>query len=322
MILCCGGALIDFVPMAGAGGEAGYLPCPGGSTFNTAIGLARLEVPTGFFGRLSTDPFGDRLLAALRDSGVRTEFVVRGNEPTRLGFVVFPEGQAEPRYTFHASDTADRNLRPDDLPPALPDDVEALHFGSIYMVLEPVAGTLEEMMRREAGRRVISIDPNVRPTLIADMPAYRDRFENRLSHVDIAKASLADIGWLYPGITASDVMARWLGLGPALVVVTRGAGGACAATAAATADVPGRRVEVTDTVGAGDSFQAALIAWLWTEGLLRRERLRALGEPALATALAYACRAAAITCTRKGADPPTRRDVDGAEPDPGAPSRR
>jgi len=218
------------------------------------------------------------------------------------------DGQAS--YSFHAAEAADRGLRPEHLRRlpaggALPAGA-ALHLGSIALVLEPTATTLEGLLRREARRRIVSLDPNVRPALIADREAFVRRFEGWLEGVDILKASEEDLAWLCPGVAEDDVVARALDAGVALVLVTAGADGARAATASARARVSTPAVEVLDTVGAGDAFTAGALAHLYHGGALTREALGALGAEGLSELLRDATAVAADTCTRPGADPPRR----------------
>ncbi len=196
-------------------GVQGYQPCPGGSIFNIAVGLGRLGTPVGFFSSLSTDFFGDQLANYLVENGVSTDFTLRASGPTTLAFVSLPDGRhTEPRYVFYANDAVDRSLKLADLPAELPKQVQALHFGSISLVLEPGASTLEALMRRESGQRVLSLDPNIRPSLITDREAYRQRFEGWLRLVDIVRLSLADLEWLYPGAEPKPGDPSVAGLGP------------------------------------------------------------------------------------------------------------
>ena len=309
MIICCGEALIDFVPLPGM---PAYTPCPGGSVFNIAVGLGRLQAPVGFFCRVSTDFFGDQLLDTLQENGVDTTLCPRGDDPTTLAFVSLPgdEGQ-EPRYMFYANDSADRLLTADMLPELAP-PVKALHFGSISLVMEPGATALETLMRRESRQRVISLDPNVRPGLIADREAFRRRFENWVGWVDILRLSTVDYDFLYPGQPLDTIMSRWFDLGLSLCIVTKGADGAEGVTAVGvTAEAMPPKVTVADTVGAGDTFLAAALAYLQQEGLLyERESLRALTAEQLGACLDYAGRAAAINCSRQGANPPYTHEME------------
>jgi fructokinase len=307
MILACGEALVDMVAVPWGEGEA-YVPRPGGSPCNVAIGLARLAVPAGFLGRLSTDPFGRLIRKHLQDNGVDTRYLREGREHTTLGFV-HDARSAEVEYSFYAENSADRNLRPGDLPPVLGSDVRALHFGSISMVLEPAASTLEEFVRRERDARLVSLDPNVRPLVIDDAAAYRARLEGLVALADLVKLSSADAAWLYPGAPPASVASRWLELGAGLVVITLGPDGGTAFGQRATASAPAPPVQVVDTVGAGDAFTAGSLAWLHQNGSLERSCVADLGEPELRDLLRYANRVSALTCTRVGADPPWLREL-------------
>ncbi len=308
MIVSCGEALIDFVPLTGAAGEAGYRPLPGGSPFNVAIAAARLGQPAGFLSRVSTDLFGDQLVATLAANDVDTSLVARGDEPSTLAFVGLAEGE-EPRYAFFNTGTADRSLAASDLPEELPSGIGCLHFGSFSLAVEPSATTLAGLMQREKGRRVISLDPNVRPTLVGPRAAYVQRLEGLIRLASVVKVSGADLEWLYPGEPVEAVAARWCDSGPAVVAVTAGERGAIGVTATLRAEVRGAPVQVIDTVGAGDTFQAGLLVRLAELGRLSPDGLDALSEKELADALSFAGRAAAVTCSRAGADPPRRNEV-------------
>lgn len=224
MIVPCGEALVDFTPLR-CGEAHGYRPRPGGSPANVAVALARLEAPAGFLGRLSRDAFGRLLRHYLADNRVDLRYVRDGPEPSTLAFIHVPEG-GEPEFAFYGEGTADRHLLPRDLPDAFPPDVGAIHVGSIALVLEPIATTLEGLIRRERRARLISLDPNVRPSLIRDPAAYRGRLEGWLAAADIVKVSRADLAWLYPGAAPERSARRWRALGPAAVVVTLGPDGA------------------------------------------------------------------------------------------------
>lgn len=307
MILVCGEALIDLVPLPGTA-EPTYVARAGGSLFNVAMGLGRLEVPVGFVGRLSRDPLGRMLRRRLEAAGVDCRFVVEGVEPSTLAVVDLDEG-TEPVYTFHGEGTADRLLRLEDLPADLPDEVPALHFGSISLVREPGASAYEALMRREHGRRLVSVDPNVRPSLIGERAAYEARLEGWVSLADLVKVSRADLAWLYPDREPEAVAEAWLDRDPAVVVVTRGGDGAIAFGRAGRVAVPGTPVTVADTVGAGDSFTSGLLAWLSRAGLLDRDRIARITPDELRAALAFASASASVTCTRAGAQPPTLAEL-------------
>ncbi len=308
MILVCGEALIDFVPVA-HGDEPAYVARAGGSSFNVAMGLGRLGIPVGYLGRVSTDPFGRLLRRRLEADGVDCRLLLEGDEPSTLAIVHLDAG-AEPVYIFHGEGTADRLLRLEDLPAELPEQVMALHLGSISMVREPGASAFEAIMRREHARRVISLDPNVRPSLVGERSTYVARLEGWISLADVVKVSRADLAWLYPDADPEAVAAAWLARGPGLVVVTRGHDGSLGLTARDRVEVAGTPVAVSDTVGAGDAFTSGLLAWLHEAGRLGRAAIREIPADALQDCLAFADRAAAITCTRAGAQPPTRAEMD------------
>jgi fructokinase len=301
MILCCGEALIDMLPRETAAGEAAFAPHPGGAVFNTAIALGRLGAPAGLLAGLSTDLFGQRLAAALAASGVSAALCPRSARPTTLAFVELAGGQA--RYAFYDENTAGRMLAAADLP-ALDEGVQALFFGGISLVAEPCGTTYEALAAREAGRRTVMLDPNIRPGFIADEGAYRARLARMIALADIVKVSDEDLRWIAgPGETGA--LARGLlAQGPRIVCVTEGARGATVWTAAGAVQAPAPRVAVVDTVGAGDTFNAGFLAALHAAGALGRSGLAAAGPEMLRKAVSLGVRAAAVTVSRAGADPP------------------
>ncbi|MBB3949963.1 carbohydrate kinase family protein [Aureimonas jatrophae] len=303
-ILCCGEALIDFVPVALREEGAGYRPCPGGSPYNVARALGRLDVPTGFLGGISADFFGETLVEGLRESGVDTRWVERRRAPSTLGFVSLDT--AEPDYAFYDAQAADRAWTnvPDET--ALR-DVGCLHFGSISLIREPAAAAYETLLHREArGARLVTFDPNIRPSLVVDEAAYRDRMARILARADIVKISAADLDWLHPGLAPDAVAERWLGQGAALVAVTFGERGVAGFARGRRLSIDAIPTTVVDTVGAGDSFMAGLLAGLHDQGLLDRAGLDGADESALAAALTLGQRVASATCKRRGADAPRR----------------
>lgn len=316
MIIACGEALIDMIPQALERGE-GFIPVPGGSPCNTAVAIGRLGVPVSFLGRLSTDFFGVMLAGHLVKNGVNTDLVVRSAENSTLAFVKLEKGK-EPRYVFYTEGAADRSFSEADLPPALPADADCIFFGSIAMTMEPVASTIEKLIRREnagPGRPVISFDPNVRPFMIRDREAYVRRFEGWTAFAHIAKISAADFDFIYPGLGLEKSLERILSMGPRLAVTTLGNGGAMAlllrdggpplSVRAPVVDLP-----VVDTIGAGDTFHGAFLSWLEINGKMSREAIADLSEKELYDALYFANRAASVVCSRRGAEPPTRAEVE------------
>jgi fructokinase len=304
-VVVAGDALIDLTPTTTVRGNLAYDPHPGGSCLNVAVGLGRLGVPTAFLARLSSDAFGQMLRDHLADSGVHPSYFVDTDDLTTLAAVHLRDGQAT--YSFHAQDAADRGLLPEHLMPLPPG--AALHLGSIALMLEPVASTLEWLLRREAGRRVVSLDPNIRPGLISNRVSYIDRFEGWMRLVDILKVSQEDLAWLYPRLSEDGAISLWHAAGIPLVVVTHGEHGAVASTPLGSATVEAPKVPVVDTVGAGDAFMSGTLAHLHERGLLNRDALRSLDTKDLEQMLQDACLVASHTCTRAGADPPRRRDL-------------
>lgn len=281
----------------------------GGSPFNVAIGLARLGQPVGYLGGLSADAAGRRLRAALAAEGVDTRLAPELDAPTTLVMVdVGADGR--PCYRFLGAGAADR-LLPEAAAAALPAAARALQLGSYALVVEPVASVLRALVEREHSRLVVAYDPNVRPGVEPDAARWREALEWMAPRCRLLKASDEDLGWLYPGVDPAVVARAWLAAGVELAVVTRAAHGASAWTAAAEVHVAAPAVELVDTVGAGDTVQAALLTWLAERGCLESGRL-GLDARELDAALAFALRAAACTCSRRGADLPRRAELPAA----------
>ncbi|WP_421693930.1 carbohydrate kinase family protein [Aestuariivirga sp.] len=306
MILCCGEALIDFLPRKTADGGTAYQPFCGGSVYNTAIALGRLGVPVGLYTGLSTDFFGDMLREGLAASKVSLSYAKSWDKPSTLAFVKLTKGHA--RYSFFDDNSAGRMLTRRDLP-KLEAKVQALHFGSISLIPEPGGDTLEALMKREAKARVISFDPNIRPGMIANRRAHLARLHRMIAMADIVKVSDEDVVWMTGKDDAKAAARKWLKLGAKIVLVTRGGKGVDAFTGGYAISRPAEKVKVADTVGAGDTFTAGLLTALRAMKLLHKPKLAAIGERDLATAMSFAARAAAITCSRPGADPPWAREM-------------
>jgi fructokinase len=302
-IVVAGEALVDLVPRDDA-----LVPSAAGSPVNVAVGLGRLGIATAFCGTVSTGGFGDLITTRLDDAGVALHLLRPVDAPTTLA-VVHLDAEGRASYGFYLDGTSAAAL---ETSPSieLPDGA-ALHvsFGAIGPTHEPAGEALVALLRREAGRRVVSLDPNVRPSALDDHARSVARFEDAVAASDLVKVSDADLALLHRDEEDEAVARRWAEAGPALVVVTRGPDGAVAFGPSGRTEVPGSPVEVVDTVGAGDAFTAGLLANLAGAGLLDRAALRAMDAEATTTALTHAVRVAAITCTRVGADPPTAAEL-------------
>lgn len=303
MILCCGEALIDMIPAPTAGGQEGFVPHTGGAVFNTAIALGRLGVRTGLLTGLSTDRFGQQLAEALADSHVDSSLAVLSERPTTLAFLRLAEGHAT--YSFFDENSAGRMLAPEDMP-ALPAEVTSLFFGGISLACEPGADAYAALLAREAGGRVVMLDPNIRPGFIRDIDRYRLRLGRMLAQADIVKVSDEDLNWIEPApISMKEKVQALLKAGPAIVILTRGSEGATGILAGgAEVQVPAATAKISDTVGAGDTFNAGVLAKLSEMDQLRKADLRALSPDALREALTHGAKAAAVTVARVGANPP------------------
>jgi fructokinase len=303
VIVVGGEALVDLVE------DQGLLrPVPGGGPFNTAIALGRLGIPVAYLGTLSRDDYGSVFARLLTEDGVDMSLVRWSDAPTPLA-VVHRQDDGGSTYTFYLTGTSFTDLSPNAVP-ALPEGVTAIHVGTLGLAIDPPAAAYEALLDREAGRRTIVLDPNVRPAVFGDQASYQARFERLARLADIVKLSADDGHWIYPGLEPADVLERVLALGPRLVAITRGTLGAIAASADGRARVQGVEVTVEDTVGAGDSFGAALLAALIERDALGPEATRPLDDSVLQEVVTYAVNASAITCTRTGAVPPYRAEID------------
>jgi fructokinase len=299
MILVAGEALLDLVVSDGA-----VLPSPGGSPYNTARALGRLGVSVGFLGHLSQDRFGSMLAKVLAESGVSLDYTTRGPEPTALA-IAHRSADGEADYSFYLRGTTFRQASF----PAPGADISALCVGSLALALQPSAAPLEALVEGEHGKRIVAIDPNVRTEAMTEDVGYRARFDRCCRTAHIVKLSASDASWLLPGLGPEKVATRLLDLGAALVVVTLGADGALARTPEAHARVEANRVDVVDTIGAGDAFGAGLLARLDQRQALVPGGLEALEASDLEDVLRFAAAVAALTCARAGAETPTLFEV-------------
>jgi fructokinase len=306
MILCAGEALIDMLPRDATDGRSAFAPFAGGSVFNTAIALGRLGAPVGLFTGLSTDMFGTVLENTLVNSHVDTRLAARSDRPTTLAFVELTDGHA--KYAFYDENTAGRMLVEADLPTDL-GDTAALFFGGISLAVTPCAEAYAKLCLREAEQRTVMIDPNIRPDFIKDEAAYRARLDKMIAVADIIKLSDEDLVWLRGEGNIDDLAQQLVAEGPKLVCITKGAKGVTGYTAGFATYVPADRAKVVDTVGAGDTFNAGLLAGLHQSGNLMKADLAALDEAGVRNALGLGTRVAAVTVSRAGANPPWAHEL-------------
>lgn len=296
------------IPAETAGGQQAFVPHPGGAVFNTAIALGRLGAKPGLLAGLSTDIFGAQLAEALTASHVDARLAVRSDRPTTLAFVQLVDGQA--RYSFYDENSAGRMLSAADMP-EVPKGITALFFGGISLACEPAADAFADLLAREGENRAVMLDPNIRPGFIQDAERYRARLNAMVQHADILKVSDEDLGWIVPDAPSlSERVSVLRRRGPAAVIVTRGGEGATGYLRnGAEVEVPAVKTTVVDTVGAGDTFNAGVLAKLGENGLLTKNALADLSTEDLRAAMAYGAKVAGITVSRAGADPPWASDL-------------
>jgi fructokinase len=304
MILVSGEALIDLIPDPDR--PSAYDAICGGSPYNVAIGLGRLGAPTGFVSRISTDGNGEALAGLLVDNGVDLTLVVRDKRPTTLAFVMRGTAKTGSRYAFYLDGTAYDGPWP--FPRQWPKGAKHLHVGS-FSAEERHGQTVAGAMEAARGQATVSFDPNIRPFVTPDHTAVATLVDRQVSLAHVVKASEEDLEWLYPGRRVEDSLAVWAAAGPRFCVATLGERGALAIIGGERVSIPAPKVDVIDTVGAGDSFMSALLAAMDSDSGLGA----AAPSPTLAKLeqwLRFAAAASAITCTRKGSDPPTRAEVE------------
>ncbi len=307
MILVSGEALIDLIPDPVK--ASAYDAVLGGSPYNVAVGLARLGAPTAFVSRLSADGNGEALAASLAENGVDLSFVARDVRPTMLAFVMRGTAKTGSRYSFYLDATAFDGPWP--FPAEWPKGGRHLHIGSVA-ALDPRHG--QSVVRALTGARLratVSFDPNIRPLVTPDRESVRRLAERQVSLAHLVKASEEDLEWLYPDRRVEESLAAWAKSGPRFCVATLGERGALAMLGKERIEVPAPRVEVVDTVGAGDSFMSALLSAMDRDNALGARTPAPSGSD-LERWLGFAAAASAITCTRKGSDPPTRKEVEAA----------
>jgi fructokinase len=302
MLLSCGDALIDFLPVKSADGRDAFMPVVGGSCLNVAIGCGRLGAPAGFVGGISTDLFGAMVADHAAASNVELRYATRSAGPTKLAFVRTVDG--EPNYTFYDEGTVSRSwtYRPGMLPFA---EIEAIHFGSTTLVDGKVAAETMRLVEEARGSTTLSFDPNCRPRLVHNQPEYVERMNQFASRAGIVRLSDSDFAFLYRGDEYAKRAEALFAADTSLFIVTRGIRGAQAwHKRAGMVDVETPQVEVVDTIGAGDSFQAGLLFALHAMGRIAPRTLAEMTARELHRAVFFATKCAAFTCGRRGADPP------------------
>jgi fructokinase len=309
MLLSCGDALIDFLPAKSADGRDAFLPVVGGSCLNVAVGMARLGAPAGFAGGISTDLFGRMIADHAQGSQVDLRYATRSARPTKLAFVRTVGG--EPDYTFYDEATASRQwiYRKGSIPFA---ELDAVHFGSTTLIDDRVAAETMRLIEEACGSTTISFDPNCRPNLVADKRGYVDRMDQFAARADIVRLSDSDFSFLYGETDYAEKAEALLAEATQLFIVTRGGRGAQAwHRQAGAVEVEAPPAEIVDTIGAGDSFQAALLFALRAMGRIGSRALASLTAAELNRAVAFAVTCATFTCGRRGADPPRLSEVGG-----------
>jgi fructokinase len=301
MILCAGESLIDMVPQDGA-----FRPLAGGAVYNTAIALGRLGRDTGYLWPISRDPFGDVIMRPLTEAGVNIGLCPRTDRLTTLALVTLTNGEAQ--YSFYDEGSAGRMMTSEDIAP-LPDTVTSLFAGGISLVPDPCGATIEALITQHHDRLPVMIDPNIRPFFITDPNSYRARLARLLPMADIVKLSSDDLEWLHPGLSPEEAARQVLATGPKMVLQTGGESGAKAIWDGPTVSAPAVRTLVADTIGAGDTFNAGVLASFDRQGVLSKSGIASVTEDQIHAALTLGAKAAAITVSRPGANPPWEKEM-------------
>jgi len=308
MYLVCGEALFD-VFLGDDEVDPGLLQFnarAGGSPFNVAIGIARLGGRASLLTSIATDMLGRRLVKILQRESVSTDYLLRSERRTTLSMVSVGDS-GQPEYVFYGEGSADCSVQPSDLP-KIGAGILGIHFGSYSLVVRPVADAFACLVALN-GDRFVSLDPNIRPTIEADMDIWRDRVDEYVGYTDLLKISAEDMDFLYPGVPRENKIVDWLDRGVSLAVITDGENDCVAWTKSGDSlRKPIFNSDVVDSVGGGDSFQAALLAQLAIKGS-PKQAVENLDTESLEDLITYALAAASLTCSRRGADLPSRDDV-------------
>jgi len=314
VFLCCGDALFDlFVDSSPKSNDIALSGGVGGSPLNVAIGLARLGHHSHYLTKLSTDPFGARMKAHLKQNGLDIGLCIDTDQNTTLA-IVEKQADGSAKYVFYIDNTADASLNSADLPIKLPEDIRFLHVASYSTILPQTGAALIELVERESKHRAISYDPNLRLMIEPNAAVWKTAFERIASHAFVVKASDEDVDTLIGPGEYDEFLQRCIDLGAQVAFLTRGADGAMGMDCTGKrVELPGVSIDVEDTVGAGDTFHAAVLHWLYAHqhvGSIENGRSRLAGELNLAGCMNFALQAASITCTRRGADLPNLKDIE------------
>ncbi len=316
MFLSCGDALFDlFVDSKTGENSVALSGGVGGSPLNVAIGLCRLGHHSRFLTKVSSDPFGQRMARHLQENKLDTSLCINTDQNTTLA-IVEKNTDGSAKYVFYLDNTADASITHDDIPAKLPDDIKCLHVGSYSTVLPKTGAALQQLVKREAQHRAISYDPNLRLMVQPDLSVWKAAFDHITQHAFVVKASDEDVDALMGKGQHKAFLEHCLEQGAKAAFITRGPDGAMAMDASGQfVDMPGVNITVEDTVGAGDTFQASILHWLAVNqhvGPVENGRTVLSGSLNLSGCVQFALQAAAITCTRRGADLPTLADVETA----------
>ncbi|MBL4784899.1 MAG: carbohydrate kinase [Cohaesibacteraceae bacterium] len=308
MIISCGEALLDFFRIKGEGEGNLFKTVIGGSPLNVAVGVSRLGHSSAFLGKISRDMFGEEITAFIKKENISSRYLASTDLPTTLSFVDDTGGS--PQYAFFGEGAADRSILPADLPHDLEADVKCLHFGSYSIVVSPTCESFYDLICREAALRTMSLDVNVRLTVVPELDRWRFAVNQLLPYLDLIKASTEDVGLLYPDSSPDQVARGWLEKGVIAALITDGANGSRVYLDSDTAHVAAVATSMVDTVGAGDTFQSGLLTKLDELGVLEKQKLKHATLEDFKSAMHFGAVAAAITCSRQGADLPFRSEVD------------
>ncbi|MBB3105050.1 carbohydrate kinase family protein [Azomonas macrocytogenes] len=312
MFLVCGEALFDlFVDPAHSEfpGKVGFTAIAGGSPFNVAVGLSRLGVGSALLTGVSNDFLGQQLRQVLENEGVSTHYLAQPEATSTTLSLVAVDKRGVPHYSFYGHSGADRQLLPSHVP-EIGKEIRGIHVGSYSLVVAPTAGTLYELVHKSSQDRLITLDPNVRLNVEPDLDVWRERITAFAQHAHIIKVSEEDLELLYPGQDPQVIAATLLANQCQLVCLTHGENGSSVFTRNhGNWTSPACQINTIDTVGAGDTFQAALITYLLENGFDTPATLATLQRAHIEAMIDFATQAAALTCQRHGPDLPRRHEL-------------